>query len=225
MQSQTLSERLDSVIQKLLVNSSSQQTENLFDLFVRICQKFYEEPVHSIAEMKSRENKKLRGDLFEEFCCKYLVTCYGLRQAWLLSALPGDIRTKLGLSTRDFGIDIIGVDNEGRYYAVQAKYRKQNPYKEKTGISWKQLATFYALVYRTGPYFQHVVITNVDYVRHIGKKTVKDRSICIGTLRNITRGQWMEMAFGDQGQIMESQPKQTGPTIEELRELRLKKFG
>jgi len=42
--------------------------ENLFDEFIKECQTFYESPVHSLYEMKIRDNKKLRGDIFEEFC-------------------------------------------------------------------------------------------------------------------------------------------------------------
>ena len=37
---------------------------NLFDEFIKECQTFYESPAHSLYEMKIRDNKKLRGDIF-----------------------------------------------------------------------------------------------------------------------------------------------------------------
>lgn len=42
---------------------------NLFDEFITECQKLYEIPAHSFSEMRSRD-KKITGDIFEEFCVK-----------------------------------------------------------------------------------------------------------------------------------------------------------
>jgi hypothetical protein len=36
-------------------------------------------------------------------------------------------------------------------------------------------------------------MTNCDYARHVGKKTEKDLSICIGTFRKISSGDWINM--------------------------------
>ena len=44
----------------------------MFDLFLSECQKWYDEPAHTFTEMRTRDNKKVRGDVFEEFCVKYL---------------------------------------------------------------------------------------------------------------------------------------------------------
>ena len=41
---------------------------NLFDEFLTECQKWYEIPAHTFSEMRMRDNKKIRGDIFEEFC-------------------------------------------------------------------------------------------------------------------------------------------------------------
>ena len=37
---------------------------NLFDDFILECQKWYEAPAHSFSEMRMRDNKKVRGDIF-----------------------------------------------------------------------------------------------------------------------------------------------------------------
>ena len=75
----------------------------------------------------------------------------------------------------------------------QAKYRKRNKDK-KTGITWKQLSTFYALALKTGPYKKHIVFTNADFVRHIGKKTKQDETINYNSLNKINHFDWMKIA-------------------------------
>ena len=59
-------------LNKLLHTIFLKSPTNLFDEFIIECQKFYELPAHSLIEIKTRENKKIRGDIFEEFCVLYL---------------------------------------------------------------------------------------------------------------------------------------------------------
>ena len=49
---------------------------NLFDEFLNEVQKWYESPAHTFTEMRIRNNKKIRGDIFEEFCLLYLTNIY-----------------------------------------------------------------------------------------------------------------------------------------------------
>ena len=178
---------LTKVLQAIYFKNST----NLFDEFIIECQKFYEIPAHSLAEIKARENKKIRGDIFEEFCILYLKYVKKYQNAWRLENVPEDILTKLSLKRRDMGIDLI-VENNGIFSAVQCKYKKPYGYK-KTSITWKALSTFYALCMRSGPWDKYIVMTNCDYARHVGKKTEKDLSICIGTFRNISSSDWINM--------------------------------
>ena len=181
-------------IQKAVFESYSNPSLNIFDRFIDLCQTHYDRPVHSITELRERKNTKTKGDIFEYFCLKYLKCCCNMQEVWLLQDIPNDILSKLNLKRYDMGIDIISLDSNDKFHAVQAKYRKKNKYKAKSGMTWKQLSTFYALVNRSGPYHKHVVMTNADYVRHVGKKTRKDQSICLGTLRNISKEKWLLMA-------------------------------
>lgn len=179
-----------------LVSMTLNQTQvNRFDYFVYICQSQYDKPVHSLTEMRNRQNKKLRGDFFEEFCKRYLLNVYSTSFAnvWLLNEVPTCIKEKLGLKNRDNGIDIVCVDTHDRYYAVQVKYRKNNPQKSTQIIGWKQLSTFYALVYRAGPFHKHIVMTNVDGVRHITKKTPQDISICKKSFQSMSYWDWKKL--------------------------------
>jgi hypothetical protein len=197
--------RIENYVSYIL--SNRQKNENIFDLLIDKFKKDYEEPAHSISEIREKSNKKRKGDIFEHFCYLYFKIICKFDDVWLLADIPEDIRSNLGLSKIDVGIDIVARENKNNfinYYAIQVKYRQRNPYKSKTGICWKQLSTFYGLVNKTGPWWKHIVITNVDYVRHIGKKTIKDKSICLQSLRGISDNEWMQIASNNKGYTLNS---------------------
>jgi hypothetical protein len=198
---------------------------SLFDLFLTECQKWYEEPAHTFTEMRTRDNKKVRGDVFEEFCVKYLKHVRKLTNVWLLKDVPEELLTKLSLKRPDVGIDIIA-EHENKYYAVQCKYKKHVSHK-KNVVTWKQLSTFYALVLRTGPWSQYIVMTNCDYCRHMGKKTAKDVSICLRTFQTITQEQWVQLCEleGETTGCNLAGPPQASLTSEQLRAARLARFS
>lgn len=208
---------MESVLHQLFMRSPL----NLFDEFIAECQKWYEQPAHTFTEMRTRDNKKIRGDIFEEFCVLYLKHARGYSQVWRLQDVPDDILGGLGLKRPDVGIDIV-CEKDGKYSAVQCKYKKHTGYKSKTIVTWKQLSTFYALVLRTGPWDKYIVMTNCDYVRHMGKKTPKDLSICLKTFQKVTKEQWIQMC-GVKGNVVAEETKPM--TLEELRMARLARFA
>jgi hypothetical protein len=169
---------------------------NLFDEFILECQKWYEMPAHSFSEMRMRDNKKIRGDIFEEFCVLYLkyanANANGYKNVWLLKDVPDAILDKLILKRRDMGIDIIVETSDEKYLAVQCKYKKHTGCKLNI-LSWRALSTFYALCLRTGPWDKYIIMTNCVYTRHQGKKTSQDVSYCLKTLQNITKDEWLRM--------------------------------
>lgn len=164
--------------------------ENLFDEFIKECESCYTAPAHTLTEMRTRDNKKIRGDIFEEFCVLYLKHVKGYETVWLLNDVPDEIIKKLSMKRQDMGIDII-VSHKDEYFAVQCKYKKAET--RKTSISWSALSTFYALCLRTGPWQKYIIMTTADYTRHQGPKTEKDLSICIGSLRGIKKDDWFKM--------------------------------
>lgn len=203
---------MDGLLQRILVRNPL----NLFDAFQEECQAWYEAPAHSFAEMRARDNKKVRGDIFEEFCVLYLKHIRGFANVWRLADVPEDDLVRLGLKRLDVGIDIVANDN-GKWYAVQCKYKKHVSAKRNI-VTWKALSTFYALCLRTGPWEKMIVMTNCSSVRHMGKKSSKDLSICLGTLRKITSAQWLTMCDLKGESIVEAFKK---PSLEELRALRI----
>jgi predicted helicase len=165
---------------------------NLFDEFISECQKWYENPAHSLSEMRMRDNKKLRGDMFEEFSLLYLKYVKGYKNVWLLKDVPDDVLDKLTMKRKDMGIDLIIETDDKTYMAVQCKYKKHIGTKQNI-LSWSALSTFYALCLRTGPWEKYIVMTNCVYTRHQGKKTKQDVSYCLKTLQNITKDEWLLM--------------------------------
>ena len=203
----------------ILKTTVSETSANRFDTFIDLCQSQYDKPVHTMTEMRMRQNKKLRGDLWEQFCKLYLLNVYKTKtlefaNVWLFKDIPDDIREKLGLTTRDMGIDLVAIDTLGRYSAIQAKYRKRRPEKSAQIIGWKQLSTFYALVYRTGPFHRHIVMTNVDGVRHVSKKTRNDMSMCRARFRKMTYFEWKSLTCEEP----------TTHSAEEIRRIRIKYY-
>ncbi len=202
------------------MNNLNSSEINSADKIISICQNFYDKPAHNMQELKNK-NQKSKGDIFEHFCKLYLINCYNLKDVWLLNEIPEEVRTKLNLDKKDFGIDIIGVDNKDNYYAVQAKFRKKN--NKKTCVTWKQLSTFYALCLKTGPYYKHIVFTTADYVKRIGKKDNKDITIGYNKLTKIDHFTWIDMCKETKNneEIKENKPL----SLEELRKKRLEFYS
>jgi hypothetical protein len=207
-------------MQKLLHEILLRSPLNLFDEFMKECQKWYEQPAHTFVEMRTRDNKKIRGDVFEDFSVLYLKHVKQYTNVWRLPDVPEHVLGGLGLKRPDMGIDIIAERN-GKYTAVQCKYKKHTTMKPKNILSWKSLSTFYALCLRTGPWEKYIVMTNCDYARHAGKKTPKDLSICLKTFQNTTKEEWTRMCeIKGQTVTQASPPKK----VEDLRAARLAYF-
>jgi hypothetical protein len=187
---------METELQKIILKLVSRQPEQghtLFDMLVNEILEYYNKPVHSLSEMKSVRKTKTKGDLWECFCKLYLEKVKGYDQVWLLCEVPEDVLNELGLSKRDYGIDLIA-KRGSRYTAVQCKFKKPRaghvpgtwiPYN---CVNWKELSTFYALCSKTNnaKWEHHLVLTNTKYVRHMGNKTRKDRSICRGSFAKLT---------------------------------------
>jgi len=192
---------------------------NLFDEFITECQRWYSQPAHTLTEMRTRDSKKVRGDIFEDFCALYLKEVKGFQDVWLLEDLPEDLLTQLSLKRRDMGIDIIVRHNE-EWYAVQCKYKTPSEGK-KSYITWSALSTFYAMCLRTGPWTKYIVMTNCDYTRHQGPKGPKDLSICLGSFRATNKDDWLKMCSVSGNTIVVPEKSSFELTQEEIRARRL----
>jgi hypothetical protein len=227
-------------IEKILYDIFLETAEtelNLFDTFLENCHRWYERPAHTLTEIRLRENTKVKGDMFELFCVKFLKQTY--QNVWLLHDTPPEILSELNILGRDMGIDLVVQERSGLFTAVQCKYKRNNTVKRNV-LGWKQLSTFYALCLRSGPWNKYIVLTNCEYTRHQGKRTPKDKSICLKSLQNISRDTWLKMCDQNTQTIETTVVKKTvkpnsgtvkpnsgtvKPNLELLREKRLERFG
>jgi hypothetical protein len=208
----------------------------LFDAFIAEVERHADAPAHTLAELRAARSTKTKGDVFETFCCLYLVAKKGYRAAWRLQDVPRDIAESLHVTGRDMGIDLVAQRTNGTYDAVQCKYRISTGVVPGTRIrkdvvAWKDLATFYALCGRTGPWSKHIVMTNAVAVRGIKgvPKGPKDTSICHASFKSLTTLEALDMLrAGSAAEAAAAPPEAASPastaapaTVEALRAARV----
>ncbi len=80
-----------------------------------------------LEEFTKSNQSKLAGDIFENVCKYFLQTApqyqTKLKNVWLLKEVKEDLRRKLNLPSTDEGIDLIAETFDGKYWAIQSKYR------------------------------------------------------------------------------------------------------
>jgi len=180
------------IIVELLSKNVECADKNNFDCLMRDIENYIEGgAARNMIELKEKaNNKKKKGDLFESFCYLYLQKILEHDEVWFYKDFPKELKDRFHLPKNDYGIDLISKKGDG-YYAIQCKYRR--PQEKTQIISWKSLSTFYAMVVKSGPWIKHITMTNVNGCRHIGEKTDKDLSICLGTFRSINHFSWLKL--------------------------------
>ena len=168
----------------LLYNIYLKNPTNLFLGFMDECEKSYNKPINNLYDLKHKNNKKIKGNIFEQFCVLYLKYIENYTNVWLLNETPIDIMEMLSMQKKDMGIDIIAEENSN-FYAIQCKYKNEK--SSRKCLSWKSLSTFYALCSKTGPWEKQIVMTTCKNINHKELKKYKYVSYCIDTFTNITK--------------------------------------
>ena len=211
--------------------SDSNESKCIFDRLLEKFECFSERPVSSLGEMKRRDNKRLKGLGWEKFCQFYLSKVLQYNSVWLWNEIPENVRTYFKLKSKvDNGIDIVCMrlteNGHMQFSAVQCKYRK----KTTQTVTWTTLSTFIGLCAVTGPWEEHIVMTNCKGVsRKTGiPKGPKDKTIAYGTFKNLSREQCLKSSPNEASKyqsLNDSKPEGQPKTIEELRAARLAKFS
>ena len=167
---------------------------NIFDELVLRIESHFNRSVSSISEMKDRDSKKKKGDMFELFCKDWLLASGKYEQVWLLPewhAHMKELEVENAIPKQDNGIDLIALSKDG-YDAIQCKWRYSSTRKYQK-VTWQTLSTFIGLCERSGPWNKYIVMTNCSGVTRKLPMTKKDKSICVQTFRNTTREHWMKL--------------------------------
>ena len=118
-----------------------------------------------------------KGIAFERLTQIYLQTApeyrTKLQNVWLLRDVPVDVRRQLSLpGPRDEGIDLIARTRQGKYWAIQAKFRSE---RDKP-LSRRALGTFTSLAFNT------CINISLAVVAHTATKPVSKRHLMRNTV-------------------------------------------
>jgi hypothetical protein len=226
MQAATDSFDVERALREILSDGKEQPC--IFDRLLERFETHSSRAAGSIYEIKRRDSKKAKGDGWESFCQFYLSTVMQYHRVWRWPEIPADVRQYLRLGSRvDNGIDLVAQETpHSGFIAVQCKYRQ----KILQTVTWTTLSTFVGLCSQTGPWLQHLVMTNCKGVsRKTGiPRTAKDRTLAYGTFKNMTRHQCTMVEPGTQSdyhrvaEYVIATTLTIPKTMEELREARIK---
>src|SRR5262245_39447573 len=129
-------------------------------------------------------SEKQKGDVFERLVQLYLLTKPKYRtelsDVWLRSEVPADMQRRLDLPGTDEGIDLVVQTREGKFWAIQAKF-KSDPEKAPT---YNELSTFTNLT------FDHCRHIDLALVAHTSTRPVRKRGL-LGNLTEIGLAEWL----------------------------------
>ncbi|MDC0988400.1 DEAD/DEAH box helicase family protein [Candidatus Pelagibacter sp.] len=119
-----------------------------------------------LEELTKSEQTKFAGDIFELITKHFLLTDSkyksSLRNVWLLDEVPENVKINLNLPDQDEGIDLIAETKQGKFWAIQSKYRS-NPDENLTLGGKGGLATFSSLAFTYCKNISHgLVVTTVN---------------------------------------------------------------
>lgn len=91
---------------------------------------------YNIHNVEDGEKDTRAGKIFEVLTLLYFQISPtekdNFKNVWLFENVPSEIRTKLNLGNQDYGADLILEDIEGKFYAVQCKFKND----ESSRLNW-----------------------------------------------------------------------------------------
>ena len=103
------------------------------------------------------EPPKVQGEVFERLTQLYLQTHpeyrSQLRHVWRLREMPHRVREQLALPGTDEGIDLVAETREGKFWAIQCKFRSDT----KKPLTYGELCNKIGLHPRSARYFLSVI--------------------------------------------------------------------
>lgn len=124
--------------------------------------------------VSAAKSSKDCGRFFETFSSVYLLHSGLVRHVVPVQTLSARERGNLLLPSRDVGIDLVGwKEDDVRPVAVQCKFRS----KVTSPLPWRSVATFDALVARTGPWGGKILVTTAPTVSFHGLSLKEERFV------------------------------------------------
>lgn len=156
--------------------------------------------INSWGEFFSQANsisEKDKGDLFEILTKQILITkpeyCSTLKNVWLQREVPSPTRKLLNLPSGDEGIDLIAETFDGKYWAIQCKFKGHNQ-----PPTYKELSTFSQLA---NNYCKNI---SLALLVHTGERGVRKRKLLGEKYSEIGLEFWLGLTSGDWTRIHKS---------------------
>ena len=136
--------------------------------------------------------QKEKGDLFERVTQLYLKTEPEyqaiLTDVWLLREVDARTRAEIGLPRNDKGIDLIARCRDGRYWAIQTKYRTN----EDHALGWDDLSTAFGLASAPRRNISQFVVIHTT-ARPIGNRNLMGAGLIEIGLERLQNADWLMM--------------------------------
>jgi len=182
-------------LQEAVRSALSQEEQNIFDYLLYKMETCYLTGATDMLELR-KKTKKSKGDIWENFCKQYLLLVLDIyEEVWLWKELPKEVKTELRLRRReDNGIDIVAKTKDGEYHAVQCKYRQRIKGKKEPILRLADLATFFAMCARSGPWKKQIIMTTCSYITKKIERNGVDKSYRYGNFAELERTDWLKLA-------------------------------
>jgi len=109
--------------------------------------------------------KKIKGEAFEQLTKYFFLTdpvfISMFTEVWHHSEIPVYVQDKLNLPSPEVGVDLIALQSDGSYCAIQCKFHQD----ENNNVSYDELSTFFSVTERKETYtnLSHRIISTSAY--------------------------------------------------------------
>src|SRR5437762_5176168 len=155
---------MHNIINPLVRACLSLSQEDFYDALIKKIDDYflnYNSKDNIVGFSNIKNKNKLKGNLFEYMCYQHLklgsFSNIKVKDIWLFSDLPEDLRKRFNFTNKDMGIDIIVFTISGEWLAIQCKYKKKSNHSKtpngmyiKHQVPWTALSTSYSLCESTG---------------------------------------------------------------------------
>lgn len=123
---------------------------------------------YNIQSSESSVKDSRAGKIFEVFAKYYFLIAPtergNFKNVWLFDEIPLEIKEKLNIVGQDYGVDLILEDLDGKFFAVQCKFRND----ESSKLNWSsdKIANLFAFCPKADGY---IVFTNASDIDSISK--------------------------------------------------------
>ena len=180
------------------------------------------EGLGSFAELERRieqlPSEKERGDAFEVFVEAYLSTndMAQAEEVWVVGKVPGEVRRRLNLPSRDYGYDGVFRTKSGELVQYQAKFRSG-----RTSLPYAELATFFGISEKAD---RRVVLTNSIAMSAVAEARTSFQTTRGGDFDRLDAPQLAAIAAWVEGvastpQVREPRPHQRAALVDIQQEL------